>query len=131
MQHNGYTMNGEKDPDKRKEKLRERIRHLREQMKVMDDQIDIMKQEIHQIDVMDYLETLENLQVPRADPKVIWMARMAKVDYKSEKIPVSVTPALKLQIEEDAALLGITAPALFRQLYLFWKEKRFKILEEM
>lgn len=45
------------------------------------------------------------------------MARMAKIDYKSEKIPVSVTPALKLQIEEDAALLGITAPALFRILY--------------
>lgn len=45
------------------------------------------------------------------------MAHMQKVDYKSEKIPVSVTPALKLQIEEDAAMLGISAPALFRILY--------------
>jgi hypothetical protein len=57
------------------------------------------------------------------------MARMAKVDYKNEKIPVSVTPALKLQIEEDAALLGITAPALFRILYISWKENKIKIVE--
>lgn len=54
---------------------------------------------------------------------------MAKVDYKSEKIPVSVTPALKLQIEEDAAILGTTAPALFRILYLSWKENKLKIVE--
>lgn len=50
------------------------------------------------------------------------MARMAKIDYKSEKIPVSVTPAEKLEIEEDAALLGITAPALFRLLYKLFKK---------
>jgi hypothetical protein len=42
---------------------------------------------------------------------------MQKVDYKSQKIPVAVTPALKLQIEQDAVLLGISPPALLRLLY--------------
>lgn len=65
------TLNGEKDPDKRKDKLRERIKHLREQIAVMEDQVYIMKQEIYQIDIGVYLDTLENLQLPRADPKVI------------------------------------------------------------
>ena len=44
--------------------------------------------------------------------------RKAKADYKSEKIPVSVTPAMKLDIETDAAKLGVPAPAFLRILYV-------------
>jgi len=66
MQHNGFTMNGEKDPAKRKEKLQERIKHLGEQRAVIDDQIDIMKGEIRAIDVKEYIESLESAKGPQA-----------------------------------------------------------------
>lgn len=50
------------------------------------------------------------------------MARMAKVNYKNEKIPVSVSTAEKQEIEDDAANLGISPPALFRLLYKLFKK---------
>lgn len=66
MQHNGFTMNGEKDPAKRKGKLQERIKHLEEQRAVIEDQIDIMKGEIRSIDVKEYIESLEKANGPQA-----------------------------------------------------------------
>lgn len=45
------------------------------------------------------------------------MARMAKRDYKSEKIPVSCTKEFKARVEKKAEDLGISAPALFRLLF--------------
>lgn len=71
MQHNGFTLNGEKDPAKRKEKPRERIKHLEESKAVLEDQIDIMKGEIRSLEVKEYIESLENKQEPRAFLDVI------------------------------------------------------------
>jgi hypothetical protein len=71
MQHNGFTLNGEKDPAKRKAKLRERIKHLEESKEVLEDQIDIMKEEIRSLEVKEYIESLENKQGPRAFLDVI------------------------------------------------------------
>lgn len=67
MQHNGFTMNSEKDPEKRKAKLRDRIKHLKEQREVIEDQIQIMKDEIHSIDVKIYLDSVEAR--PKAEGK--------------------------------------------------------------
>jgi len=46
------------------------------------------------------------------------MARMAKVDYKKEKIPVSCTGKMKDDIEKEAERLGISAPGLLRILFV-------------
>jgi hypothetical protein len=42
---------------------------------------------------------------------------MAKVDYKTEKIPVSLTRAQKKEVEDKALELGISAPGLYRLLF--------------
>ncbi len=46
------------------------------------------------------------------------MARMAKVDYKKKKIPVSCTRKMKDEIEKEAERLGISAPGLLRILFV-------------
>lgn len=50
------------------------------------------------------------------------MARKAKRDYKSEKIPVSMTKEYKIRVEKKAEALGISAPALFRLLFNHYED---------
>lgn len=60
MSHDGFTLNRIKNSAKRKEALLQRIKHLKEQIAVIEDQIDIMKGEIRLIDAGTYIDSLEN-----------------------------------------------------------------------
>lgn len=52
-------MNGEKDPERRKKKLKERISHLQVERDQLQDKIDIMLHEIRTIEQSEFIDSLE------------------------------------------------------------------------
>jgi len=64
MAHNGFTMNGEKDPARRAANLKERIAHLQVEKARPDDQIEIMSHELHGIEVIQSIKEIEAKAYP-------------------------------------------------------------------